>query len=129
VTCEQVQKDIQSLSNASLCHSLAATVKQIQDMYLHGMYGIFALHILEDFLLSKIPNLEGLVIPNFKPCLVVKINDIQVPTTKKGLESGFGRVKFENPTPQEFLNPLHLLYWIFYPLQYTIFCHYLFHSP
>jgi hypothetical protein len=37
---------------------------------------------------------------------VVEINDTQVPTTKKknkkkGLETGFQRVKFENPTPQE----------------------------
>jgi hypothetical protein len=48
---------------------------------------------MEDFPLSDIPNVEGLI-PNFKPCLVVKINDIQVPTTKKGLESGFERVKF-----------------------------------
>jgi hypothetical protein len=33
--------------------------------------------------------------------MVVKINDIWVPTTKIGLESGFGKVIFENPTPQE----------------------------
>jgi hypothetical protein len=45
---------------------------------------------------------EGLI-PNFKPCLVMKINGIQVPTTKRGLQSGFGRVKFENPTPQTVL--------------------------
>jgi hypothetical protein len=45
---------------------------------------------------------DGLI-SNFKPCLVVKFNDIQVPTTKKGLQSGFGRVKFENPTPWEVL--------------------------
>jgi hypothetical protein len=43
--------------------------------------------------IGEIPNVEG-PISNFKPCLVVKINDIQVPTTKKCLESGFGRVKF-----------------------------------
>jgi hypothetical protein len=41
------------------------------------------------------------LIPKFKPCLVVKINDIQFPTTQKGWESGFGRVKYENTTPQE----------------------------
>jgi hypothetical protein len=59
--------------------------------------------ILEDFPLSDIPNVEGLI-QHFIPCLVVKVNDIQVPTTKNGLESGFGRIKFENPTPQEVFN-------------------------
>jgi hypothetical protein len=40
--------------------------------------------------LPEIPNVHALI-PNFKPaCLVVKINNIQVPTTKKGLESDFG---------------------------------------
>jgi hypothetical protein len=41
--------------------------------------------------------------PNLGPCLVVKINDIQVPITNKVLESGLGRVKFGNSTPQEVL--------------------------
>jgi hypothetical protein len=35
--------------------------------------------------------------------LVVKIDDIWVPTTKIGLESDFGKVRFENPTLQEVL--------------------------
>jgi hypothetical protein len=41
----------------------------------------FQASLLEDFPSSEIPNVEGLI-PNFKPCLVVKINVIQVPTTK-----------------------------------------------
>jgi hypothetical protein len=62
------------------------------------------LHIgLEDFLLLKIPNLHA-SIPNFKPCLVVKIDDIWVSITKIHLESGFGKVRFENPIPQEVLH-------------------------
>jgi hypothetical protein len=54
---------------------------------------------MEDFLLPEIPNVD-ILIPNFKPCLVVKFNDIQVPTTKKGLESGFrqkGQIQNSNP--------------------------------
>jgi hypothetical protein len=58
--------------------------------------------IVEDFLLLKIPKVY-ILIPNFKPYLMVKINEIWVPTTKGGLESDFGKVRFENPTPQEVL--------------------------
>jgi hypothetical protein len=46
--------------------------------------------------------LHGLI-PNFKPYLVVKIFDIEVPTTNRGLESDSGKVKFENPRASEFL--------------------------
>jgi hypothetical protein len=47
-------------------------------------------------------------------CTVLAIHALycitySVATTKKGLESsGFGRVKFENPTPQEVLHLWHL---------------------
>jgi hypothetical protein len=58
---------------------------------------------LEDFPLLKIPNLDT-PMPNCEPCLVVKIDGIWVPTTKMGLESGFGKVRFENLTPQEVLH-------------------------
>jgi hypothetical protein len=67
---------------------------------------VFQLKV-EDFLLFKIPNLHA-PIPNFKPCLVVKIDDNWVPTTKIGLESGFGKVRFENPTPQEVFQSIDL---------------------
>ena len=59
---------------------------------------------MEDFPSLEIPNVNGLI-PDFKPYLVVKIIDIQVPANKEGLESGFGSVKFENPTPREVLPP------------------------
>jgi hypothetical protein len=39
----------------------------------------------------------------------LEINDMWVPTTKKGLESGFGKVRFEAPTPQEFLHSACLI--------------------
>jgi hypothetical protein len=58
--------------------------------------------IVEDFPSLKIPNLHA-PFPNFKTCLVVKIDDIWVSTTKIGLESGFEKVRFENPTPREVL--------------------------
>jgi hypothetical protein len=54
---------------------------------------------LEDLLLLEVPNVNALI-SNFKPYLVVKIHDNWVPTTIKGLESGFGDVRFENPTSQ-----------------------------
>jgi hypothetical protein len=53
--------------------------------------------------LVKIPYLHA-PIPNLKLFLVVKIDAIWVPTPKIGLESGFGKVRFENPTPQEVLH-------------------------
>jgi hypothetical protein len=65
---------------------------------------------LEDFPLPEILNVQGLI-PHFKPCLVVKINDIQVLTTKKGLESGFGRVKFENTSCNPTGSPHRVLYF------------------
>jgi hypothetical protein len=55
---------------------------------------------MEDFLSLEISKVHSLI-PNFKACLVVKINDIWVSTTKKGFESGFGKVRFENLILQE----------------------------
>jgi hypothetical protein len=57
---------------------------------------------MEDFPLLEILNLHA-PIPNFQLFLVVTINDIWVPTTKIGLESGFEKIRSENPTPQEVL--------------------------
>jgi hypothetical protein len=59
---------------------------------------------VEEFPLLEIPRVHGLnIIPNSKPYLVVKINNVWVHTTKKGLKSGFGKVRFENQTSREVL--------------------------
>jgi hypothetical protein len=62
------------------------------------------LYVVEDFSMFENPNL--LCLQKFKIqtlSVVVKIIGIWVPTTKKGLESAFGKVIFENLTPQEVL--------------------------
>jgi hypothetical protein len=57
---------------------------------------------MEDFPPLGIPNVHGLI-PDSKPYLVVKIIDIYVPTTKRGLESHSRKVKFVNPKQREVL--------------------------
>jgi hypothetical protein len=62
---------------------------------------------VEDFPQLGIPNVHGLI-PSSKTYLVVKIIDIWVPTTKRGLESDSRKVKFVNPKPREVLQSLTL---------------------
>jgi hypothetical protein len=57
---------------------------------------------MEDFPPLEIPNVHSLI-PDSKPYLVVKIIDIWVPTTKRGLESDSRKVKFVNPMQREVL--------------------------
>jgi hypothetical protein len=57
---------------------------------------------MEDFPPLGIPNVHGLI-PDPKPYLVVKIIEIWVPTTKRGLESDSRKVKLVNPKQREVL--------------------------
>ena len=64
--------------------------------------------ILEDFPLPKFLNLALLVL-NPKLCLVVKIDDSQVPTTKQSLEIRFSLSKLGIPDQREVEDFLSLL--------------------